>query len=283
MEDDVLAIGDLARLTGLTVKAVRYYSDVGLVPTAGRDSAGRRRYGAKALARLRLVRTLRALGVGLTTIRAVVEREAEVADVAQREAEELAARIDELKLRRAVLLAVARRGAGAEEVELMHELATLNGNERRRLVGEFLDAVFGDVRRHPAIAGIERSLTPELPDEPTPEQVDAWVELAELSRDQEFRALLHRLAEDHHTLGKDVIHRVVELKSSGQDGVAAVRAIDPTAEDISRIRAAVDPRRDDYLRLLARVNGWAAPEPLTPALEWFLEAVGRHSPNLLAR
>ncbi|MFI5611234.1 MerR family transcriptional regulator [Amycolatopsis sp. NPDC051903] len=283
MEDDLLAIGELARQTGLTVKAVRYYSDVGLVPTAGRDHAGRRRYGAEALARLRLVRTLRALGVGLATIRAVVEREAKVADVARREAQELGARINELKLRRAVLLAVARRGAGAEEVELMHELAALSGSERRRLVGEFLDAVFGGVRDNPAIAGIERSLTPELPDEPTPGQVDAWVELAELTRDPEFRALLQRLVEDHHTLAKDVVHRVVELKSSGQDGAAAVRAIDPTAEDLTRIRAAADPRRDDYLRLLARVNGWAAPDPLTPALDWFLEAVRRHSPNLLAR
>ena len=35
-----LSIGDIARLTGLGVKTIGYYSDIGLVPEARRSPAG---------------------------------------------------------------------------------------------------------------------------------------------------------------------------------------------------------------------------------------------------
>jgi len=54
-----LSIGELAHLTGLPVKTIRYYSDIGLVPEARRTDAGYRRYDDAGLARLELVRTLR--------------------------------------------------------------------------------------------------------------------------------------------------------------------------------------------------------------------------------
>jgi DNA-binding transcriptional MerR regulator len=46
-----LSIGDLARRTGLSVKTIRWYSDQGLVPPAGRSAAGYRLYDVEALAR----------------------------------------------------------------------------------------------------------------------------------------------------------------------------------------------------------------------------------------
>jgi DNA-binding transcriptional MerR regulator len=63
-----MSIGQLAQLTGLPVKTIRYYSEIGLVPEAGRTAAGYRRYDDTALARLELVRTLRDLGFDLATI-----------------------------------------------------------------------------------------------------------------------------------------------------------------------------------------------------------------------
>src|SRR5256885_3490138 len=39
-----------------------------------------------------------------------------------------------------------------------------------------------------------RSMTPELPDSPEAEQVEAWVELAQLSQDPDFRAAVRRMA-----------------------------------------------------------------------------------------
>jgi DNA-binding transcriptional MerR regulator len=180
--DTLYSIGDLARRTGLTVKAIRFYSDCGIVPPTDRSSAGYCRYGLEAVARLDLVRTLRDLGLDLPTIRKVVDREISLPEVAAAHAEALAVQIRMLRLRRAVLTAVAKRGSTAEEMDLMHKLAKLSEDERRRLVGDFLDTAFGGLDGNPDFAGIMRSMTPELPDSPEVEQVEAWVELAELSR-----------------------------------------------------------------------------------------------------
>ncbi|MBO0774332.1 MAG: MerR family DNA-binding transcriptional regulator, partial [Actinobacteria bacterium] len=40
--DTLLTIGELARLTGLPVKTIRFWSDEGLVPPADRTPAGYR-------------------------------------------------------------------------------------------------------------------------------------------------------------------------------------------------------------------------------------------------
>src|ERR1700716_4489198 len=195
--DTLYSIGELARRTGLTVKAIRFYSDCGIVPPTDRSPAGYRRYGIDAVARLDLVRTLRVLGLDLPTIRKVVDREISLSEVAAAHAEALAVQIRMLCLRRAVLTAVAKRGSTPEEMDLMHKLAKLSEDERRRLIDDFLDTAFGDLDAHPEFVGIMRSMTPELPDNPEAEQVEAWVELAELSQDPDFRASVRRMAEHH--------------------------------------------------------------------------------------
>ncbi|MEV0829190.1 MerR family transcriptional regulator [Nonomuraea rubra] len=195
--DTLYSIGDLARRTGLTVKTVRFYSDAGIVPPTRRSPAGYRLYDRAAAARLDLVRTLRDLGLDLPTIRRVVSREASLPAVAAAHAEALSAQIRTLRLRRAVLTVVAGRGSTPKEMELMHELAKLSEAERHHLIGDFLAAVFGDLEGDPGFAGVMTSLTPELPDDPSPEQVEAWVDLASLSQEPGFRASMRRMAETH--------------------------------------------------------------------------------------
>ena len=151
--DTLYSIGDLARRTGLTVKAIRFYSDCGIVPPTDRSPVGYRRYDIEAVARLDLVRTLRDLGLDLATIRKVVDREVTLPEVAAAHAEALAVQISTLSLRRAVLTAVAKRGSTPEEMDLMHKLAKLSEDERRRLIGEFLDTAFGDLDADPVFRG----------------------------------------------------------------------------------------------------------------------------------
>ncbi|WP_214412418.1 MerR family transcriptional regulator [Sphaerisporangium fuscum] len=300
--DTLYTIGELARRTGLTVKAIRFYSDRGIVPPADRSPTGYRLYDIDAVARLDLLRTLRDLGLDLPTIRKILDREVSLPKVAAAHAEALAVQIRTLRLRRAVLTAVARRGSTPEEMDLMHKLAKLSEDECRRLVADFLDAAFGDLDADPAFAGIMRSMTPELPDEPEPEQVEAWVELAELSQDPEFRAVMRRLAEDHAAENggagsrRDAIATVRD-----QVGAALAAGVDPASPQadpivaevtagyahlvgrpddsglrrrlVNRLETANDPRRERYLRLLAVVNGWPAPESPAPALDWTIRAL----------
>jgi DNA-binding transcriptional MerR regulator len=274
------SIGELARRTGLTIKAVRFYSDRGLVPPSGRNTAGHRRYDDAALARLDLIRTLRDLGVDLATIRRVVDGETTVADVAARHAEALELEIRVLRLRRAVLAAVARRGSNPEETSLMHKLVRLSEVERRRLVDDFLTAALGD---RAELAGIARTLTPELPENPSPEQLDAWIELAGLTQDAEFRAILRRLVDQHEGglrrgLAAEVRDAVTPALDAGvaPDSAQAAAIVDGLGRHPGELREWLktvnDPRRERYVELLAVINGWAAPESLTPALDWLTAA-----------
>lgn len=114
-----LTIGELARATGLTVRTIRYWSDEGALPPVTRSAGGYRLYDAGSVARLELIRTLRQLGLGLDHVRAVLAGETTVAEVAATHVAALDAQIRSLKVTRAVLSTVARRGSTAEEMTLM--------------------------------------------------------------------------------------------------------------------------------------------------------------------
>lgn len=308
--DTVYSIGDLARRTGLAVRTIRFYSDRGIVPPAGRSPAGYRLYGVDALARLDLVRTLRDLGLDLSTIRKVVDREISLPDVAAAHAEALAVQIRVLRLRRAVLVAVAKRGSTPEEMDLMHKLSRLSEDERRRLIDDFLGTVFGGLDVDPAFVGIVRSMTPELADDPEPEQVEAWVELVELSQDLDFRASMRRIAEQHAEDRRQgdntLVRRDAAAMVRDQVGPALIASTDPASphadpvvaavaaqyadvlgrpEDIDlrrrllvRLETANDPRREQYLQLLSVINGWPAAESIAPPLDWFIRALRARVP-----
>ncbi|MFF2773334.1 MerR family transcriptional regulator [Streptomyces sp. NPDC058052] len=292
--DGLWSIGELSRRTGVSVKTIRYYSERGIVVPAGRTPGGYRRYGAEAAERVALVRTLRELGVGLDVVRRVVEREASLADVAARHAAALEARIGVLRMRRAVLAVVARGGADVADAERLHGLVRLSEEERLRLVEEFLDGVFGGQGgdRGP-LGAARRSLAPELPADATEEQLEAWVELLELAADEGFREAMRRSAEEYAGDGGGVPRPDAVAVVRERAGAALAAGIAPGAPEagpvvaacleaggpeggaalLRRLVTANVPSRDRYGLLLARVNGWPAPEPLAPALDWAVEAL----------
>jgi hypothetical protein len=55
--------------------------------------------------------------------------------------------------------------------------------------------VFGGLDVDPRLRDRMRTFSIELPDDPTPEQVDAWIELAELVVDPGFRARMRTMLE----------------------------------------------------------------------------------------
>ncbi|RST08959.1 MerR family transcriptional regulator [Streptomyces sp. WAC07149] len=306
MHSDTLhSIGELARRTGLTVKTIRFYSDKGIVPPAGRSPAGYRLYGPDALARLALVRTLRELGLDLATVRRVLDREASLPEVADAHADALDVQIRSLRVRQAVLRAVAQRGATPMEMDLMHRLATLSRAEQQHLLAEFIEAVFADGEPNPEFASLMRTAMPEIPDNPAPEQVGAWVELAELCRSAEFRSAVRRVAEDqarapspeavadlHDDLNRTMRERVEEATGTGLLP-ASLSAVPPAdllgslyghafrdAGDgdlrrwlLARLHLTADPHVERYWQLLATVNGWPASPTLAPVHSWFTTAL----------
>jgi DNA-binding transcriptional MerR regulator len=69
----VLTIGQLAAYAEVTVRAVRHYHQVGLLPEPERDASGYRRYGATAVVSLIKIRTLANAGVPLSRIGRMLE------------------------------------------------------------------------------------------------------------------------------------------------------------------------------------------------------------------
>lgn len=70
--NSLLAIGDVARRTGLSVSAIRFYEDSGLV-TAHRSPGGRRLFARPDIRRLSFIMIAQGLGFPLQTIAAHLE------------------------------------------------------------------------------------------------------------------------------------------------------------------------------------------------------------------
>ncbi|GAA3346920.1 MerR family transcriptional regulator [Amorphoplanes nipponensis] len=304
------SIGDLARRTGLSVRTIRFYSDAGVLPPTFRSSANHRRYDLTAVARLDLIRTLRELGVDLASIHRVLTDEISVSQAATAHAEALDVQIRVLRLRRAVLRAVAKRDSSPEEMELMHRIVQLSEAERHRLIHDFVDSTFGGVDANPELVELLRSAVPHLPDEPTADQVESWIELAELVQDTDFRAGVRRMAEYqaaeradgdrtglHHELTNHVRDRVAaaiaggirpastqagpvtsELVARYADTFGATDSAEYRAKLVTRLTIANDPRVERYWQLIAIINGSAPMTPLAPVFRWFTEAL-RHHPE----
>ncbi|SDC80829.1 MerR family transcriptional regulator [Actinokineospora iranica] len=62
------SVGELARATGLTVRTLHHYDEIGLVEPTERTASGHRRYTDADVRRLYRVRALRSLGLGLDAI-----------------------------------------------------------------------------------------------------------------------------------------------------------------------------------------------------------------------
>jgi DNA-binding transcriptional MerR regulator len=291
----LLSIGQLARRSGVPVRTIRFWSDEGVLPPTDRSTGDQRRYDATAVARLDLVRTLRELGMGLDDVRRVLERERTVADVAAAHVAAIDGRIRALRVQRAVCTLLARGPTTEREAILMNDLARLSAAERQRLIDEFVDATFADTDPDAPGAGIAasmRALPPQLPDDPSAEQVQAWVELAELVADPAFRARAREMAvAGSNRATVPAVDPAAVREHAGAAVAAGVPAAGPAAAAVlDRIlpagldaagRAALadgvatftDARVERYWQLLGVLNGWCPVPTVVPAFEWLVAAL----------
>jgi MerR family transcriptional regulator, copper efflux regulator len=73
-ESKALQIGEVAKQSTLSVKTIRYYTDIGLLePQVRRSQSGYRLYTPEVLSRIAFIRRTQALGLSLTEIRDILE------------------------------------------------------------------------------------------------------------------------------------------------------------------------------------------------------------------
>ena len=191
----------------------------------------------------------------------------------------------------------------------MSDLTRMTVEQRRQILEDYLDAVFGD---HPdAVAEKLQMGAPEIPDEPTSDQAAAWVELTQLLRDPDYIAASRRMAERARTespqrdvanivVGKAVVEHAGPAARAGVDPGSAealavverVGAVTPNAaEDRSivadrivadRIVAFTDRRVARYWTLVGIINGWPpspgpGPDELVDSWESYGRALRAHA------
>ncbi|MGW4367246.1 MerR family transcriptional regulator [Nocardia takedensis] len=134
----MLTIGQLAATAGVSVRTVRHYHHVGLLPEPERDVSGYRRYSARTVVDLLRIRVLADAGVPLARIDALLHaRPGEFAAALIDIDAELGRRIEELaesRRRIAALDSGERLVLPAEVVAVLDRMRGLGISERRVLL-----------------------------------------------------------------------------------------------------------------------------------------------------
>ena len=165
MGDDLLPIGRFGRLTGLSIGALRHYHELGLLEPAAVDPVtGYRSYERAQAEEARLIANLRALGLSLPQVRAVLNAEPD----------ERRAKLAAHRTRLGALLARTQRQ--------IHWLNRAIDHEEPIMIPSPLADLDRDARRRLAVDLFNRTWTlMEMP-ERTPIQDDEMIHTAHASR-----------------------------------------------------------------------------------------------------
>ncbi|WP_225842093.1 MerR family transcriptional regulator [Streptomyces albus] len=180
------SIGQLSSRTGLPVKTIRYYSDIGLLPVAERSTGGHRRYSQEALELLALIRRLRALEMPVATIASVAAGELSLSALVADELEAVGEQLAGLRWRQATLQALD----DCPPQERLRRLEVLSAVQRlpearAGLLEVWEKAVPPEVPARLAEAVISQAV-PTAPSAPTPRHVLAYAELHVLAARPDF-------------------------------------------------------------------------------------------------
>ncbi|NKY57240.1 MerR family transcriptional regulator [Nocardia flavorosea] len=182
-----VGIGEASRRTGVPVRTIRFYCDVGILATQ-RTSGGHRMFISDALDRLVLVRELRVVGLGLAAIADVL---AGVRAVPEAVAVERAAVEDDLAAlswRYAVLVAIEQ----ADDPLVFTELAAVaeRGAARTVLI-DFWRRILAAMPASMFDGFVEMDI-PRAPPVPSPGHVIRFAELGQLARSPELVRVVSR-------------------------------------------------------------------------------------------
>lgn len=142
----MLKVGELAQRSGLTVRALHHYDQIGLLAPSARSEAGYRLYTAADVARLHAIQALRGLGVPLGQIGQLLASDgSDLPAIVARQARALDQQIAQataLRERLTLLGEMLARGAQPEMDDWLGTLGLMNtyaryfsADEIRRIVG----------------------------------------------------------------------------------------------------------------------------------------------------
>ena len=172
----------------------------------------------------------------------------------------------------------------------MNKLARMSVAERRQMIDDFLAEVF---------VGIDAARAPRwgaawnLPDDPSPEQVDAWVELAEMVSDPDFRQRVRQVVTEVGIAAQAGRWLLDDRRAQEAAGEALRRGVAPGSAEgarvleailagtagsrqrgtlLAQLEAGTDPRVERYWQLTAVITG-REPFSSQADLKWLAAAL----------
>ena len=247
----MLTISQLAAYAGVTVRAVRHYHHIGLLPEPERDASGYRKYGATAVVSLIKIRTLANAGVPLSQIAELLQADASAfAEAVKRIDDRLR---DEAERLEASRKQIAQLEAG-DSLLVPPEVACYL--DRLRQIGTSERIVQGE--RDGWILVAAR----------WPDQIREWMpdKLAELEDPRMVRLyrVLSEIAESDGgdddprlTEAADILADLLEQAYAASGGQASEWASDDLPFDLLDAFAVESDPRMERMQQLMRERGWA--------------------------
>jgi DNA-binding transcriptional MerR regulator len=249
MRGAVKTIGELAKVSGISVRRIRFYSDKGLLPPNGRTRAGYRVYTSADVARLDLIRALREAGVSLATIRTTLSRRLSLSELLQMRLRMLEGEIASRRRVAAVLRATLNKPQPTEtDLVRLWNIVSLSKSRLRGMIEDFVAKVTEGFQVNEAWKArmIETSML-ELPEDPTPEQVNAWIEIVKMYTDE---TLVREFRAEMAAVWNDEIDLPAFAAASSEIQTAAREAISKGIKPTSAAAASIGRR---WLKKLAKI------------------------------
>lgn len=182
----LLAIGAVARLTGLSVKTIRYYADIGLAPPSAVAPSGYRHYAPEDVWRLEVIRTLRQMEFGIEEIRHILTGSRSVQDAIALHLDALNMQIDHLTRVRDLVAQMQAHGEDASMADLhrLGQVVSSNAAERQAWFEHAIRAMVVDPTAPAAWQQhVLDGFMAYMPPDPSPAQAAALARLHALASD----------------------------------------------------------------------------------------------------
>jgi MerR family copper efflux transcriptional regulator len=159
-EEKLIQVGDIAKLSGKTVRAIHHYEELGLLQPHARSKGRYRLYDAGAIARVRWINKMHDLGLSLTQIQEIVETWESAASapsamgqmrgIYQRKLEETRAQIEHLKSLERELQASIRyldTCDTCDPAEIVQACSSCHVHEKDQTQPELVAGIHGSAKR----------------------------------------------------------------------------------------------------------------------------------------
>ena len=254
----MLTIGQLAAYAGVTVRAVRHYHQIGLLPEPERDASGYRRYSARAVVSLIKIRTLANAGVPLSRIGQMLEADAPAfAEAVQRIDSQLRDEIERLETSRKQIAQLAAGDSLTLPPEVTSYLDRLRevGVSARMVEGERDGWILIVARWPDRIHDIVRMKFAELEN---PQLVRLYQILSELLESDPVDESLAVEAADI------MVSMLEQADAAGELNFVGVADDDPAFDLLDALAVETDPRSQRLVELMRERGwtGWNRPERL---------------------